>query len=204
MKKFKKIIKSVISLAMSFVFMFGLGCAPESDGGDGATIVPKPPTQATITLNKTSFDMTVGSTVSLEIEKFDAKSENPITWTSSNDSIAKVQETNISTIVEIEAMGEGDATITVAQGTATATCAIKSSFGESSAEVVLSVADEFNIQANNEFNLNPKIKFNGKIYDDGEFEITPADTTNFSIEDGILVGTTTGTSTDVTIKGSWQ
>jgi len=204
MKKFNRIIKSVISLAMSFVFIFGIGCKSEEGGAGGAVIKPKPPVEKTITLKQTSYDMTVGSTVSLEIEKYDAESANPITWTSSNNSIAKVKQTDISTIVEVEAMGEGDATITVSQGTATATCAISTSFGESSAEVVLSVADEFNIQANNEFNLNPKIKFNGKTYDDGEFTYSCSDETNFSIENGVLVGTTSGVSTDVTIKGAWR
>ncbi len=204
MNKFNKIIKSVISLAMAFVFMFGIACKPESDDTGGAVIKPKPPAETTISLNQTSYQMTVGGTVRLELKEYDISLENPITWESSNNSIAKVQQTNVSSVVEIEAMGEGDATITVTQGTATATCAISSSFGESSAEVVLSVADEFNIQANSAFDLNPKIQFNGKIYDDGEFTYTIADEDNFSIENGVLVGTTTQTSTEVTIKGTWR
>ncbi len=205
MKKFNKLFKSILSIAMAFVFIFGVGCSDGSKGGDDVTIVPKPPVEEAFSLDKTSLDVIVGSTVSLELKEYNKDSENPITWTSSNELVAKVQETDVKTIIEIEGISEGDATITVTQGTLTATCAVSSTFGESSAEVVLSVADEFNIQSNSGFNLNPKIKFNGKTYDDGEFTYDVADKTNFSIdENGVLVGTASGVTTDVTIKGAWR
>ena len=58
MRKMTKLMKSVISIALAFVFIFAIGCKPAGDDNT-ATIVPRPPVVQDITLKNTSLSMTV-------------------------------------------------------------------------------------------------------------------------------------------------
>ena len=202
-----KIIKSIISIAMAFVLIFSVGCKQEEGDTNTPTIVPRPPVEKEITFKQTSLEMTVGNIFALEVDKYDRESSNPIEWHSEDETIAKVeivQTGDVYTLANVVAVKEGTTNVVVTQGELTAKCAVTTSFYNKVAEVVVSVADEFNIQSNNGFNLNPKIKFDGNVYDDGEFTYSVADQTNFSIEDGVLTGLTNGASTEVTIEGTWR
>ena len=202
-----KIIKSIISIAMAFVLIFSVGCKKEEGDNNNATIVPRPPVEKAITLKQTSLDMTVGNVFQLEVDEYDRESSNPVQWHSEDETIAKIEQVengDIFTLVNVVAVKEGTTNVVVSQGALTAKCEVTTSFKNKVAEVVVSVDDEFNIQSNNGFNLNPKIKFDGNVYDDGEFTYSVADQTNFSIEDGVLVGLTSGASTEVTIEGVWR
>ncbi len=198
MKKFNKIIKSVISIAMALVFVLATGCKAENQG-DTANIVPRPPVEKVITLKQTSLDMMVGDTALLVVDKYDRESAHPITWSSDNSSIVSVNSEGY-----VEAKGEGIANIMVRQGELTASCQVSSTFGGMLAEVVLPVEDEFSIQKNKGFNLSPSIEFAGNTYEDGEFTYSISDQENFTIENGILTGLTSFTSTDVIIEGTWR
>ena len=198
MKKFNKIIKSVISIAMALVFVLAAGCKADNQG-DTATIVPRPPVEKVITLKQTSLDMMVGTTKLLEVDKYDRESANPITWSSDNEAIVSVNSQGY-----VEAKGEGVANVVVRQGELSASCQVTSTFGGMLAEVVLPVDDEFSIQKNKGFNLSPSIEFAGNTYYDGEFTYSISDQENFSIENGILTGLTSYVTTDVIIEGTWR
>ena len=202
-----KLIKSVISIAMAFVLIFSVGCKKEEGDKNVPTIVPRPPVEKVLSLKKTSLDMTVGNIIPLEIDVYDRESSNPVEWSSQDETIAKIEQIEngeVFTLVNVVAVREGTTNIVVTQGELMATCEITTSFKNKVAETVVSVDDEFNIQSNNGFKLSPRIKFDGNFYDDGEFTYSVADTTNFSIEDGVLTGLTNGASTEVTIEGAWR
>ncbi|MBE7080979.1 MAG: Ig-like domain-containing protein [Clostridiales bacterium] len=187
-----------MSIALALVFILITGCKVDPDKNN-ATIEPKPPVEKVISLKQTSLDMKIGNEFLLVIDKYDRESENPIMWSSDNQAVATVNGEGL-----VEAVSEGEANITVTQGTLSATCKVTSGFGDEYAQVVVPAGEEFSIAQGKGFSINPSIYFDGKSFDDGEFEYTLSDEENFSIEDGVITGSASGATTSVTIEGSWR
>ncbi len=198
MKKINKIIKSVMSIALALVFILMTGCKVDPEKNN-ATIEQKPPVEKVISLAQTSLDMKIGSEFLLVVDKYDRESENPIMWSSDNQAVATVNSEGL-----VEAVSEGEANITVTQGTLSATCKVTSGFGDEYAQVVVPAGEEFSIVQGKGFSINPSIYFDGKSYEDGEFTYTLSDEENFSIEGGVITGSASGVTTSVTIEGSWR
>ncbi len=73
-----------------------------------------------ITLDKTSVELDLGGSVRLQASVSpDDAADKTVSWSSDNESVAKVSSTGL-----VEAVGAGDATITAAAGTASVTCKV--------------------------------------------------------------------------------
>ena len=110
--------------ALAFASLFFFGCTPKEEpfnptpgggGGGGSTTVAV----TGVTLSQSSVTLDIGGTVTLTATVAPSNAtDNTVTWSSSNTSVATVNGGKVT------AVAEGSATITASAGGKSATCSV--------------------------------------------------------------------------------
>ena len=158
----------IFSLVTAFsLTVFSASCSSCSDGSaTDSSSSEESVDDGQITLSQTSKSMLVGDSDILTAD-YTGKKGAKIEWASDNQSVVTVTDGNI------EAVGEGTATVTAVCGNAEAACVISVTYGNTLPELVngYGFEEEYTVYKNSSLHFTPAIVFRGKTYTDGTFEI---------------------------------
>ncbi len=201
MKKFRKIIKSLFATLLAVIMVCGVACGDTEAKGPNYDIQPKPEEQAHfLSLTKTNLDMTVGAFEQLSAA-YSVVEGQTLYWESNNTTVATILSDGT-----VEAMSEGQATITAYYGDLTASCDVSVSFDpDQKPLIVASVEDAstFSITVGDRYEFSPQVSYCGRTFSDGEFTYEIANTDVIDQDNGVLVAKANGQTT-IDITGSWR
>ena len=205
MKKFRKILQSAFSILMAFVLVFAMGCEGCASGSDGGAAIIKPAPEKpvpTFELDQSKIECIVGDFNKLAPKSLPDIGQATLTWRSENPDIVAVDSTG-----EIEAISAGTTNVIATYGTISASCTVNVSWDEELPQIIspASADGNFAIGINQEYSFAPTIQYRGKIYYDGQFDISVSNSavTAFDAKSSSITGLAKGTS-NVTISGTWR
>ncbi len=159
----KKLLLKILLVLMTFATAFSLvacSCDSTGDNGDGGgTTPPPPPKVESLIATKTTFNMVVGDLDYFSVGGYEEVEGVSLVYTTSDPNVAAISQSG-----EVEAMGEGQATITATYGEQSITAKVYSSFGVSVPELVIYGPYVANLSTNEPYNINAQIRFNKKLF----------------------------------------
>ena len=201
MKKFRKILQSALSILMSFVLVFSVGC--KKDTGPQAVIKPAPEAPApTFELNTNQVVCIVGDTAQLTPKSLPNIGEATLTWRTENSNVVTVDGNG-----NIEAISEGTAKVIATYGEVSAECTVKVEWDDEVPQIVSPAGADgkFAIVVGQEYTFAPTIVYRNKTYTDGDLSVTVSNSavTALDAATSTITGATNGDSI-VTISGQWR
>lgn len=199
-KMFRKIFVMLLAITVAFA---AVGCDGCNNGGssanNGPTISTLQPEAPEINMPAAS-NLVVGGSYTLRPQLRNI--DGPLTWKSSDPTIATVTDG------VIKAVNEGTATITAEYGAAVATCVVNATFADYIPTI--QTAADLEVEAstftiNNTYPINPYILFNGVAFYDATFEYEVADESVLTVNANNEIetkGKIAGTS--VIVKATWK
>ncbi len=202
MKKRKIFIISSLFLVMLFSVFAGAckSCKSCKSKGSDSIIPTITMPEKELTLDKAEMSILLGESDYILAETVGMDANTPITFTSSDESVATVDETGV-----IEAKSVGTATITVTADGVEKTCVVSVTLGKYLPELSLQQidGDEATIGTDGAVNFQPVVIFNHKEYTDAKYTYEVADPTIGTVENGIFTATGKIGSTLVTVYADW-
>ena len=196
-KHYKKCLLALfcVTLTMSFA-----ACKDDnpSGGGNSSEIEQE---MTPLALDKVQVSMLIGEETWLTATYMETEG-NVLTWQSSNPEIVTVDQDG-----KLVAIKAGETIITASYGEEQATCNVSvgtgnmlptilmEGFSNEETSVSVAVQDVLNVKA--------KLLFNGKTFEDVEWEYTLSNPAIGSIENGVFTAIERG-ETELTIKGKWR
>ncbi len=165
--KKRRLWLKIFSLVMAFsLTVFSASCSSCADDSSGTSSSEDVVDGAQLTISQTTKNMLVGDTDILTAD-YTGKKGLAMVWASDNQSVVTVVDGNI------EAVGEGTANVTVSCGNAVATCVVNVAYGNTLPELVngYGFEENYTVYKNSTLHFTPAIRFRGKTYTDGTFEI---------------------------------
>lgn len=190
--KFNNIIPLLIA---GFAISITIGCSPSKK----EEIIEEP---LSISLSETSLKMVVGDFTKLVVSNSKEDESLLITWSSSNDKIATVDQEG-----KIEAIYPGEAVISAAHDDILAACLItvSSDVFLPSLEFENEIKNEEFVPINSELNLNTYILFNSRKFYDAEINATISNSQIGTFSNGIFKASNTlSAQGDITLTASWR
>ncbi len=198
--------KKSIIIALSFLVVLCLtlaaltGCGvstnPTNPSGPSSSNEPSQSTEKDLTLTKNAVNLVYGESA-VVIAKYKTVAGKTLTWSSSNESVAVVEDGVITSV------GLGDAVVTASYGEQKATCSVTVTYGEF--QPVLTVerlGSELTLLKNDVYELSSSVSFNGKVYP-CELTADITDQTVASFANGKITALKCG-ETQVKLKGVWN
>ncbi|MBE5752348.1 MAG: Ig-like domain-containing protein [Clostridiales bacterium] len=194
-KLYIAIVFVALALLLGGVFIFLNACKKDEESEDSKTAT-KPDYVA---LNMKQYSMIIGDELILSMD-YDLNSDLQFTYSSSNDSVATVDE-----LGKVVAIGDGTATITVTYGDASDSCEITVGRGNALAYLDFEQisTDSLCVALSEELAFHPIVHFNGKTFDDVQAEYTLSNDRVGVIENGVFTGSQLG-KTDVYVSATWR
>ena len=204
MKNFKRIIKSSFAIVLALIMLFGVACAKTPPSN------PTPPEEPPVVLrpSKITFyqerlDLIVGDKQT-NVALVDVTADGlKMVYDSVDESIATVNEDT----GEVEAINEGETKIIASYGEISNEYTVKVQYldGILPSVVTSETATSFSVAKYSTYKFEPKIKYNNKIFNDGEFNyrVEGDSTVLESLGEGLFKANNSGTAT-VVIEADWK
>ncbi len=195
----KKGLLSIIALSMAMTTLLSVGCngknEPTPESGDDVVIEK-------LELDENAIVMTIGDEMELGVS-YNEIAGGILNWTSTNPNVVAVDANG-----KIQAKNVGQATVKVTYGTKTASCKVEVSTNGYLPVLTfdndVDVENGVSVLKNSTFALGTHIVFNGKKFDDGEFDYSVSDPTVGTVVNGEFVaGDKTG-ETVVSVYATWR
>ncbi len=159
----KKILLKILLILMTVSTIFTLAACNlnscDNGGNNGGDNGGDTPVENTLLANKTSFTLIVGDIDAFTVGGYEDEEGVTLQYTIDNPSVATVSQEG-----QIEAIGEGEATITATYGEQFVTAKVYSSFGDTVPELIINGATVASLSNSDQYNINAHIKFNNKIF----------------------------------------
>ena len=198
----KKIL--LVSMLATTVLASGTlaGCSAVSDALGGIFNwgeEDNPPVTYEVSLEEETLIMTVGDEQFL-LAEFDAQAGATLSYTSSDESVVKVDEYG-----KLTAMSVGTATITAHYGDAVDACVVTVSLNGMLPLLQLPnvPSTEIYMQKSSELNLSGTVLFNSKTYEDVTLTYELSDPDAWRVENGVFTSLKAGT-TEITVSATWR
>lgn len=187
-KFLRKNCKKFLIVLLSALFMVLIGACGGSK--DTASIG--------LSVDKTAVALLPGDEVVLKA-KYDAE-DVKLVWKSDNETVAKVDSDG-----KITAYAEGEATVTVSYKKEQQSCKVTVDANSLLPVATLEGITEENVSVSlvDTLNVNPKVLFNGKTFDDATWSYQLSDASVGEIKDGVFAPKKVGETT-LTITGAWR
>lgn len=202
MKKKRIFIISSLLLVMLFSVLAGAckSCKSCKSKGTDSIIPTITMPEKELLLDKEEISILLGESDYILAETVGMDATTPITFTSSDESVATVDGTGV-----ITSKGVGTATITVTADGVEKTCAVSVTLGKYLPELSLKQidGDEATIGTDGAVNFEPVVIFNHKEYTDAKYTYEVEDKTIGTVENGIFTATGKVGSTLVTVYADW-
>ena len=204
MSKIKLYIRFFCLIGLLVCTVFATGgckCVKDKTNGEDSNIIdmPEEVTEQKLFLNKDECNLIVGDEFTL-LAYCSLSDGGTLSWQSSNESVAKVNDGLISALMP------GDAEISASYNGNTAKCKVNVSFNNMY-PVINFENDVSEILFTNIFekvNFSANVSFNGKLFDDGSFTYTLSESSVGSIsENGIFSPSKLG-ETDINVEMRWR
>lgn len=187
----KKILTVLLSVACICILTPAVGCTQETN--EGVDVGGKE--EIKLELNYRYYTLEIYDNITLT--PIIQETEGTLVWSSSNTSIAVVDENGY-----VEGVGTGEATITALVGNDIATCRIIVS--DNGLIPDLLVGDkEISVANKTEYTLSPVLQYNGKAVSGTEFTYKSSNENILTVENGTIRGVSYGTAT-VNISTKWK
>ena len=195
--KNRKIILIFSLLLITFV-LFGGACKCNKEKPIEPTLTM--PTKELI-LNKEEMSILLGESDYLLVEAVGMDANTPITFTSSNESVATVDNIGV-----IQALNVGTSTITVKADGVEETCLVSVTLGKYLPEISLKQIDgsEAVIGIDGAINFEPVVIFNHKEYYDATYEYEVVDKAIGTVNNNVFTATGKTGDTLITIYATWR
>ena len=195
--KKKFLTKKILVAALSLTCLFSVSAVASGCKGKGDEVSSSNGQKTEFSLNVENKTLIYGETFEL-LATYAPEVGKTLAWTSSNPSVATVDNGKVITV------GEGETDVTVTYGEESKTCHVVVTFGGIQPYLTLDhvVGDEILLSVGEDFPLSGTVQFNNASYD-CDVEVQVSDDNVLAYQNGVLTAKASGTAT-ITVETEWM